>query len=317
MAAMNRTFSLAHFSDLHYCNLDDLRIHELLNKRLFGYLKWRLIRHTGYKNEIMADLRQALKDDRPDHIVITGDLTHLSRSEEFRRIAKWLRSLAPSRHVTVIPGNHDMYVKNAWENTFAHWADFMASDENPSGTSPGIRADAAFPVLQIRESIAIIGVCTALPVNPLLAVGTVGDAQLHRLEQILRETGLRQLLRVVLIHHPPVAGVVAWRKRLTDADRFASVVKRCGAELILHGHAHCSTQTRLAGPGGKIPVIGISAACASDRKPERRARYHIYRFSRNAAGWGIHLKVHVYSPHDRQFVLESEESLNSTFVIQH
>jgi 3',5'-cyclic AMP phosphodiesterase CpdA len=313
---MDKTFTLAHFSDLHWCCPDDIRARELLNKRLFGYLKWRLHRHSGYRDEILAILQQDLKRSHPDHIVITGDLTHLSRGEEFRRSAKWLRSLGPSGQVTVIPGNHDMYVKTVWENTFAHWADFMAGDEKPSGTAQGTDMQAAYPVLRIRGSIAIIGVCTARPVNPLLAVGTIGNAQMRRLEKILIETGSRRLARVVLIHHPPVAGVVGWRKRLTDAGRFRSVVKRCGAELILHGHAHRRCQTRLDVPAGKIPVIGISAACASDRKPERRARYHIYRFSRNAAGWGIHLKVHVYSPHDRQFVLESEESLNSTFVIR-
>ncbi len=301
---MDKTFTLAHFSDLHWCCLDGIRVRELLNKRLFGYLKWRLHRHTGYRDEILDVLQQDLKDGHPDHIVITGDLTHLSRSEEFRRTAKWLRSLGSSWQVTVIPGNHDMYVKTVWENTFAHWADYMACDEKPPGTAPGKNTAATFPVLRIREQIAIIGVCTARPVNPLLAVGTIGRAQLQRLEQVLLATGRRQLLRVVLIHHPPVAGVVGWRKRLTDADRFRSVVKRCGAELILHGHAHRSCQARLEVPVGKIPVIGVPAACASDRKPERRARYHIYRFRRNAAGWNIHMKVHVYSPDDHRFIPE-------------
>jgi 3',5'-cyclic AMP phosphodiesterase CpdA len=307
---MDKTFSLAHFSDLHYCNLDDLRLQELLNKRLFGYLKWRLIRHTGYRNEIMAVLQQELKNSRPDHIVITGDLTHLSRSEEFRQTAQWLRSLAPARQVTVIPGNHDMYVKIVRENTFAHWADFLASDEKPPGLSPGTPGDTAFPVLRIRGPLAIIGVCTALPVNPLLAVGTIGKPQLHRLDQILRQTGRRQLLRVVLIHHPPIAGAVAWRKRLTDADGFRAVVKRCGAELILHGHAHCSGRARLEGPGGEIPVIGVPAAFTSDRKPERRARYHVYRFSRNGTHWDIQMKVLVYTPDIHRFICESEEHVS-------
>ena len=307
---MDKPFSLAHFSDLHDCNLDNLRLRELLNKRLFGYLKWRLLRHTGYRNEIMAVLQQDLKSGHPDHIVITGDLTHLSRSEEFRRIAEWLRSLAPPRQVTIIPGNHDMYVKIAWESTFSHWADFMASDKKYPGTLSQDRMAAAFPVLRIHGPIAIIGICTARPVNPLLAVGTIGTAQLQRLEQILLETGRRQLARVVLIHHPPVDGVVAWRKRLTDADRFRAIIKRCGAELILHGHAHRSCQTHLLGPEGKIPVIGVPAALASDRKPERRARYHTYDFSRNASGWSIHMKAHVYSPDNRRFIVESENNIN-------
>jgi 3',5'-cyclic AMP phosphodiesterase CpdA len=304
---MDETFTLAHFSDLQWCCPVGIRVRELLNKRLFGYLKWRLHRHTGYRNEILAVLQQDLKSGHPDHIVITGDLTHLSRSEEFRRTAKWLRSLGPSWQITVIPGNHDMYVKTAWENTFAHWADYMASDEKSPGTAPGTNMEVTYPVLRIRKQIAIIGVCTARPVNPLLAVGTIGKTQLQRLEQILLETGRRQLLRVVLIHHPPVAGVVGWRKRLTDVDRFRSVVKHCGAELILHGHAHRSCQTRMEALVGKIPVIGVPAASASEHKPERRARYHLYRFRRNASAWSIHMKVHIYSPEDHRFIPESEK----------
>ncbi len=303
---MDETFTLAHFSDPHCCCPDGIRVPELLNKRLFGYLKWWLHRHAGYSNEILAVLQQDLKSGHPDHIVITGDLTHLSRTEEFRRTAKWLQCLGPSWQVTVIPGNHDMYVKTIWENTFAHWADYMACDEKPPGTAPGTNTEITYPVLRIRDRIAIIGVCTARPVNPLLAVGTIGKVQLQRLEQILLETGRRQLLRVVLIHHPPVAATVGWRKRLTDADRFRSVVKRCGAELVLHGHAHRSCQALLEVPMGKIPVIGIPSASASDPRPERRARYHIYRFRRNATGWGIHMKVHVYSPNNRRFIPELE-----------
>ncbi len=306
---MDETFTLAHFSDLHWCCPDGIRVRELLNKRLFGYLKWRLHRHTGYRSEILAALQQDLKSGHPDHIVITGDLTHLSRSEEFRRTAKWLRALGPSRQITVVPGNHDMYVKTVWENTFAHWADYMVSDEKPPGTVPGTHTDEMFPVLRIRGPMAIIGVCSARPVNPLLAVGTIGKTQLGRLEQILLKTGRRQLLRVMLIHHPPVAGIVGWRKRLTDADRFRSIVKRCGAELILHGHAHRSCQARLEAPGGKIPVIGVPAASASDRKLHRRARYHLYRVNRNATGWRIHMQAHAYSSDTGHFNPETEECL--------
>ena len=208
-----------------------------------------------------------------------------------------------------------MYVKTVWADTFLHWAAFMASDQKVPAPPAASRGDSVFPILHNRGPLAIIGLCTARPVNPLLAVGTIGDAQLQRLEQILRESERRHLLRVVLIHHPPLTGMVGWRKRLTDADRFRAVLRRCGAELVLYGHVHCSAQGLLEGPQGKIPAIGVAAASASDRRPPRRARYHVYRFRRRSAGWEILMKVRVYSPDDHRFIPEREEFLNVPAVL--
>ena len=56
--------------------------------------------------------------------------------------------------------------------------------------------------------------------------------QLERLDPMLAETGRRGLFRAVLIHHPPLPGSEKWRKRLTDATQFCSVLRRRGAEMV-------------------------------------------------------------------------------------
>ena len=129
-------------------------------------------------------------------------------------------TISPQR-LTVVPGNHDAYVAAPFLETFAKWAPYLAADE---GAFTGL-----YPNLRVRGPAALIGLSSARPSAPFMAVGSLGRAQLKRLEELLAQTGRRGLLRIVLLHHPPVAGSIIWRKRLTDADPLARVLARQGA----------------------------------------------------------------------------------------
>jgi 3',5'-cyclic AMP phosphodiesterase CpdA len=154
--------------------------------------------------------------------------------------------------------------------------------------------------------VAVIGVSSARPCNPLTAVGTVGERQLQKLQSILAATGARELFRVVLIHHPPLPGVVSWRKRLTDAKKFTAVVRNRGAELVLHGHAHVASHRSIAAAAGGIPVNGVSSASAWTNKRSRRAGYDLYRIEKRPAGWNVNLTRRVYCESHRRFETERE-----------
>jgi 3',5'-cyclic AMP phosphodiesterase CpdA len=304
--AGGNAFSLAHISDPHISCIDDIRIGELFSKRLFGYLKWRLHRAAGHNDDILTALQQDLAETRPDHTAVTGDLTHLSLQAEFRKSRRWLESLGGPDRVTVVPGNHDTYVKTIWQQTLAHWTPYMLSDGVESGMGPVTGIDNIFPSLRLRDRIALIGVCTALPTAPHLATGAIGKTQLQKLEALMANSAGRNLFRILLIHHPPAPGTVSWRKRLTDAPALESLLRRYGAELVLHGHAHTSNLNTLGTPDGPVRVIGIPSATSMGRKPRRRARYIIYHISPKASGWQLRLQVRLYSPEKNRFVMEHE-----------
>ena len=100
------------------------------------------------------------------------------------------------------------------------------------------------------------------------------------------------VIRVVLIHHPPLPGLASTRRALEDAAHFARVLRHAGAELVLYGHNHCQ---RLnwhahvhAEGGGAIPVIGVpSASAARTHKDEPLARYNIFTFFQSSEGLRI------------------------------
>ena len=304
------SFTLAHFSDLHLSCLDSVRVRELLNKRLYGYLRWKLHRGAEHLDSILSALKLDINQTIPDHIAITGDLTHLSLPAEFQKAESWLRSIGSPGQVTVIPGNHDAYVKTDWNQTFACWTRYMLSDNNRLRDTTATSLDSVFPFLRVRGPIALIGLCSAHPSAPYLAVGSIGSNQLRRLEAILSQTAEQRLFRVLLIHHPPAQGTVSWRKRLIDAAALRSVLARHGSELILHGHAHRTAQSYLKTPSGSAPVMGAPSVSALGRTQERRARYYIYRIAPAPHGWDVRLAVRIYSPDEKRFILEREQQIN-------
>jgi 3',5'-cyclic AMP phosphodiesterase CpdA len=217
-----------------------------------------------------------------------------------------LKSLGSPSRVTVIPGNHDTYVSTDWNSTFAHWTDYMLSDEAHRGAKAGTDGHTTFPSVRVRGIAALIGVSTARPSAPFLAVGSVGRVQLQKLKKVLVETGKQRLFRVVLIHHPPVDGTVSWRKRLTDASAFRSVLDQHGVELILHGHTHRSSLRQLETTVGTVPAIGVPSASALGRTFSRRARYHLCSLKANPHDWEMVVTVMRYSPGQQRFIEEIE-----------
>jgi 3',5'-cyclic AMP phosphodiesterase CpdA len=129
---------------------------------------------------------------------------------------------------------------------------------------------------------------------------------MQKLGGILAQTAKQRLFRVLLIHQPPLPGIVSWRKRLTDAAALRSLLTRCGAELVLHGHAHKSVQNSLQTSAGWVPVMGASSASSRRRAPRYRARYYLYRVTPRAAGWDVRISIRVYATEEHCFVAEDE-----------
>jgi 3',5'-cyclic AMP phosphodiesterase CpdA len=123
------------------------------------------------------------------------------------------------------------------------------------------------------------------------ATGRVGTEQLARLAQLLEQLGAQSLFRVVLIHHPPIDGMISHRKRLTDQAEFRAVIERTGAELILHGHHHRFTLDELATPAGKAPVIGVPSGSARHFAGHEHASYHLCRLHPGTGRWRVEVEV--------------------------
>ena len=110
---------------------------------------------------------------------------------------------------------------------------------------------------------------------------------------MLRSTGEQGLFRIVLAHHPVASGVVSNRKALTDRAALAAVLRRAGAELVLHGHAHEAVLNSVPGPLGAIPVLGVpSASTPAGLAGEQAARWNEIAVSLDPKGFRVQVTAH-------------------------
>jgi 3',5'-cyclic AMP phosphodiesterase CpdA len=268
------TFRLAHLSDPHLpppAYRTGWR--DWASKRLLSRIAWRRKRRH-HRPDVLAALVADVQAQAPDHVAVTGDLTNFSTPEEFAAAQAWLARLFPAEALTVSPGNHDSLVGRAGLERFAPWQAWLGDDPAQE-----------FPKVRIRGPVALVNLCSAVPTAPHLAQGRLGEAQIARLGSVLAELGADRLYRLVMIHHPITPGVVSGRKALVDAEALREVLRRAGAELVIHGHAHEAPTRTTPGPDGPIPVLGVPSASAAADGHGVPARWHSIEIERRASGF--------------------------------
>ncbi len=262
-------FRLAHVSDLHATRVRFSGLGELNAKRALGWLSWQTRRRHAYRPEIAARVIDDLVACAPDHVAVTGDLTHMGLDAEVAEAATWLARLGPPERVTLVPGNHDAYGATVDHVVMDAWRPYLDSDPVARGAAP-------FPSLRVRGPVALVGLSSAVPAAVHLATGRAGEAQLAQLPDLLSDLGARGLCRVVLVHHPPTRAHVSWRRRLEDGPALCEILARAGAELVLHGHTHLAARDAIASARGPIPVLGVPAtSSARSAHPGAHQRFAI------------------------------------------
>ncbi len=269
-------FTLAHLSDPHLAPLPAARLRDLAGKRAFGYLNWTRNRHKFHRRDVLDALVSDMQAQAPDHIAITGDLVNLALEAEFAPSRAWLESVGAPDRVTVIPGNHDAYVRATRHHFAEAWGHYFDGDDGRDG---GV----TFPSLRRRGPLALISVSSAVPTPPLMATGRLGRTQLDRLEGLLARLSAEQTFRVLLIHHPLRSDSRV--KRLTDSSKLLALLKQHGVELILHGHDHVHSTIWIDGPNSAIPAIGVPSASAVAHGRYPGAAYNLFSIERDGDAW--------------------------------
>jgi len=279
-------FKLAHLSDPHLAPLPVPRWSELISKRVTGYINWQQRRRFIHDPAALAAIVADIKSQSPDHIAVTGDIANIALAAEFPNGRNWLESLGSTKDVTFVPGNHDIYVREAANFAGRQWGAYMSDDD-------GV---ASFPFVRHRGNVALIGLSTGVPTAPLLATGWLGAKQLAELAAVLNKLKTENVFRVVLIHHPPISQA-GRHKRLLDAPILKRVIAAHGADLLLHGHDHLHMINWLEGPNGtRVPAVGVPSASTAPGSDKDGAAYNIYRIDGTRGAWRCELISHGLVP---------------------
>lgn len=238
----------------------------MLNKRLTGALNWHSARATIHNMDVLTAIMADIVAQNPDHVALTGDLVNIGHEDEFPQALATTEVLGGPDRVSIVPGNHDAYIRESLPAMGTVFSAFMAGDDADSH---------AFPYLRKRDGVALIGVNSGVPTLPFMATGKVGRAQRQLLGAMLDETRKQGLFRVVMIHHPPVKIASRFGRSLKDNREFTRLLMEHGAELVLHGHNHRHSLNVIESSAGAVPVVGVGSASAVPGTPLHMAEYHL------------------------------------------
>ena len=292
---------IAHVSDLHVLSRTGARWRQIVfNKRLTGYANLILHRGRVHRRDYLVRVL-ASASASADQLVVTGDITNLALEHEYQEATALLDEAARRIEVTVIPGNHDIYLPAlVHERRFTHhFHRFFESD------LPDLAADVPagrFPCVKLRQNLAIIGLSSAVPRSPFVSAGRLGAAQLAALDRILARPEVRERTPVVLVHHPPVdrrPRILQLRDGLVDAPGLRRRLAVLSRGAVLFGHLHHRVRHRFATSTGSLDVISASGAALDHPDPSVRAGFNLYRFDQDGALASV--EAHVLDPGGGKF----------------
>jgi len=271
-------FRIAHVSDLHVLSASGVEWRRMLfNKRITGHANLILRRGRVHRRDYLRAVLAAATA-QADHVVVTGDITNLALESEYEAARAMLDEMARAVEVTVVPGNHDIYLPSIHrERRFQHhFGSFLHSDlpqfacDMPAGP---------FPFVKLRGPAAIIGLSSAVPRPPFIAAGYLGHEQLAALAQLLAHPEVARRTPVLLIHHPPVDArwaIVRLRDGLVDAASLRRTLGGLARGLVLYGHTHVRVHCRLPTAGGSLDVISASGGALDHPDDAVRAGFNQY-----------------------------------------
>jgi 3',5'-cyclic-AMP phosphodiesterase len=183
--------------------------------------------HIGFSKEpnkdVAATLRAAVDKinalpERPELLIHTGDLTHLSTPMEFDAVAQILKG-AKVGHVAYVPGEHDVIGDSKYLERFGK----------------GTQGDGWYSFN--HRGVHFVGLVNVASEGTDKGLGILGPEQLSWLKADLAALGDSTPI-VVFAHVPLLAVYPNWGWGTQDGEQALGYLKRFGSVTVLNGHIH-------------------------------------------------------------------------------
>jgi len=115
-------------TDIHLL-AEELMTNEELMAQVFEFGDGRFV---NYSNELMSTFTNTIKENQPDILILSGDLTHDGEKLSHEALAKQLKEIERNgTRVFVVPGNHDLENPFAKDYAVGGWktAETVSTDE--------------------------------------------------------------------------------------------------------------------------------------------------------------------------------------------
>lgn len=204
--------------------------------------------HFGTEQPQVADALVGLAlQQRPDLVVLSGDITQRARPAQFRAARAFVDRLGAP--VLAVPGNHDIALFALWSrlvHPYARHAAAFGQDLEP---------------VHATDDLLVIGVNTTRPWRH--KNGEVSLQQVGRVARLLEGAEPAQL-RIVVVHQP--VAVTLDEDRPNRLRGHAAALERwaaAGADLVMGGHIHLPYVLMLQGLVRPLWAVQAGTAVSS------------------------------------------------------
>lgn len=215
---------IVHLSDLHFASIT-YNLNQFLSKRWLGNTNLLLFRNKTYQTDHLNYLPDLFSSLHVDAVVITGDFTTTSLPQEYQKARAFVDLLEKKSLKTfVLPGNHDVYTKEAERNN--RFFQFF-----PTSVEKGVE------VIEIKNNLFWIGLHCAYASNLFLSNGIF--SQTIEEELIAKLNALPKEAICIMGNHFPLYSSGNFRHDLKKSKRLQTILKNFPqVKLYLHGHVH-------------------------------------------------------------------------------
>lgn len=214
---------------------------------------------------VVEALVQLSRQQRPDLLLLSGDITQRARAAQFRAARAFTDRLGAP--LLAVPGNHDIPLFDLW----ARWRHPYAGHVAAFG-----------PELEpAHDTTELLVVCVNTTRAWRHKHGEVSTEQIERIARRLEAATAAQL-RVVVVHQPVAVTRAAdvvnlLRGHAAAAQRWAAA----GADLVMGGHIHLPYV--LALPGLARPLWAVQAGTSVSARVREGLPNSV-----NLLRWGVH-----------------------------
>ncbi len=210
------------------------KIADLSTEEIKGELSFAQISdsHMGFNKAANPDVAGTLKiaverinalPNAPEFLLHTGDVSHLSKPEEFDAVEQILKGAKP-KEVFCVPGEHDV-LNDDGKSFRERYGKNAKGDGWYSFDHKGVRFIGLVNVLNLKAG----------------GLGSLGQEQLEWLEDNVRH--LKHSTPIVVFAHVPLWTVYPeWGWGTEDGAQALGYLKKFGSVTVLNGHIHQTMQ---------------------------------------------------------------------------
>lgn len=224
--------------------------------------------HFGREDtHAVARFAAAVAAERPEAVIVTGDLTMRARSTEFAAASAWLARL--DTQLSIDPGNHDLPYYNPVRRFF-----------RPYKRSSRVEAALEKPLKLPGVAVVPLRTTSRFQWRFNQASGIVHP---HRVEAAIATLAALpdDTVKIVTCHHPLVG------EETRGGTRAIQALAEAGADLILSGHVHDPFDRTWDNGRARVRMIG--AGTLSERTRHGPPSFNAIRIDGRAIDVSVRL----------------------------